>query len=76
MRGAQHEGEILTFASRTMWNRLLALGLTDELHLMLGPKASGVGSSMFDAPTKLSLLGTQSLQGSDNVLLRYQVESR
>ena len=66
-------GDILVFASRTMWNGLLAHGLVDELHLMVGPRALAGGTSTFDRPTDLALLDVRRPDGSDNVLLRYAV---
>jgi dihydrofolate reductase len=70
----QHgSGDILVFASRTMWNGLLAHGLVDEIHLMVGPRALAGGTPTFDRPTDLHLLDVRRLDGSDNVLLRYAV---
>jgi dihydrofolate reductase len=69
-RGA---GDILVFASRTMWNGLLAQGLVDEIHLMVGPRALPGGTPVFDGPTDLQLLDVRRFEGSDNVLLRYAV---
>jgi len=69
-RGA---GDILVFASRTMWNGLLAQGLVDEIHLMVGPRALPGGTPAFDGPTDLQLLDVRRFEGSDNVLLRYAV---
>ena len=69
----QGDGDILTFASRTMWNGLLPAGLIDELHLMVGPAALGGGTPVFGLPVNLSLLETRRFDGSDNVLLRYGV---
>ncbi|HYO37938.1 MAG TPA: dihydrofolate reductase family protein [Geodermatophilus sp.] len=66
-------GDILVFASRTMWNGLLAGGLVDEIHLMVGPRALAGGTPTFDRPTDLSLLDVRRPGGSDNVLLRYAV---
>jgi len=66
-------GDILIFASRTMWNGLLAQGLIDEVHLMVGPRALAGGTPTFDRPTDLRLLDVRRTEGSDNVLLRYAV---
>jgi dihydrofolate reductase len=65
------DGECVVFGSRTMWNGLLADGLLDELHLMVGPTALVSGVPLFTAPTRLTLEGTRTFPGSDNVLLRY-----
>ena len=66
-------GDILVFASRTMWNGLLVQGLVDEIHLMVGPRALAGGTPVFDRPTDLALLDVRRPDGSDNVLLRYAV---
>lgn len=67
--------DILTFGSRTLWTDLLAAGLVDELHLMVGPVAVGGGIPAFgDAPVpRLRLLDTLRREGSENVVLRYAV---
>ena len=73
-RGEGDEGgDILVFGSRTTWNDLLAAGLVDELHLMVGPVVLGGGTPAFqDVKTgPLRLLGTRSWEGSGNLLLRY-----
>lgn len=64
-------GDILSFASRVMWNSLLTQGLVDELHLMVGPRGLGDGTPIFTAPVDLALLEVRQFEGSDNVLLRY-----
>jgi dihydrofolate reductase len=67
-------GETLVFGSRTLWNDLLAAGLVDELHLMVGPVVLGEGVRAFDRPVPgLRLAETRRFDGSDNVLLRYEV---
>jgi dihydrofolate reductase len=66
-------GDILVFASRTTWNGLLAQGVVDEIHLMVGPRALAGGTPAFDRPTDLRLLDVRRPDGSDNVLLRYAV---
>jgi dihydrofolate reductase len=66
-------GDILVFGSRTMWNGLLAQGLVDEIHLMVGPRALAGGTPVFDRPTDLALLDVRRPEASDNVLLRYAV---
>lgn len=66
-------GDILVFGSRTLWNDLLAAGLVDELHLMVGASVLGAGSPAFggaSVPT-LRLIGTETRNGSDNVIVRY-----
>jgi len=69
--------DILIFASRTLWNELLAAGLVDELHLIVGSVVVGDGTPIFAtaSPAPLRLLGTQSWDGSDNVLVRYATTS-
>jgi dihydrofolate reductase len=64
-------GECVVFGSRTMWNGLLSAGLIDELHLMVGATVLGSGVPLLRTPHRLSLNGTRTFPGSDNVLLRY-----
>jgi dihydrofolate reductase len=69
-------GDILTFGSPTLWNDLLAAGLVDELHLMVGPVVLGDGLAAFGpgvTATGLRLTDVRRWEGSDNVLLSYQV---
>lgn len=64
--------DIVVFGSRTMWNGLLADGLVDEVHLMVGATVLGDGTPTFDAPVPaLRLLESRPFDGSDNVLLRF-----
>ena len=66
-------GDILVFGSRTLWNDLLAAGLVDELHLMVGAVVLGGGTPAFqgDKVTPLRLIDTTSRKGSHNLLIRY-----
>lgn len=65
-------GDILMFGSGTVWNDLLAAGLVDELHLMVGPGAVGGGIPAFRATVGgLRLLGTERREGFESVVLRY-----
>ena len=66
-------GDILVFGSRTLWNELLDAGLVDELHLIVGSVVVGGGTPIFgtDSAPRLRLLGAQTWDGSDNVLVRY-----
>jgi dihydrofolate reductase len=65
--------EILVFGSHTLWNDLLAAGLVDELHLMIGSGAFGDGTPAFatELATPFRLLDAQALEGSNNLLARY-----
>ena len=81
--------EILIFGSHTLWSDLLAHGLVDELHLMVGPVVVSEGTPIFDghlaiasahrpdrpieSEQSLRLIDTRSWDGSGNVLLRYHV---
>lgn len=70
--------DILMFGSRTLWNDLLAAGLVDELHLMIGAAVLGGGTPAFSAGPipPLRLMDTRRRDRSDNLLLRYKVLSR
>lgn len=70
--------DILMFGSRTLWNDLLAAGLVDELHLMVGTAVLGGGTPAFGTGPvpPLRLLETRRSDGSDNVILRYAVTGR
>lgn len=70
------DGAIVVFASRVLWNVLLAAGLVDELHLMVSPNALGSGIPAFTAPAQFEVLQTRTFPGSSNVQLRYTVPSR
>jgi dihydrofolate reductase len=63
------------FGSRTLWNDLLAHGLVDELHLMIGAVVLGAGTPAFEGqpPVWLRRVEVRGLEGSDNVLVRYEV---
>jgi dihydrofolate reductase len=69
--------DILMFGSRTLWNDLLVAGLVDELHLMIGAAVLGGGTPAFGAEPvgPLRLVSTRRRDGSDNLLLRYEVVS-
>jgi len=71
----QDGDDILVFGSRTLWGDLLAHGLVDELHLMVGPAVvAGDQHAFAGVPaTALRLLGVRRWDGSDNVLLSYAV---
>lgn len=75
---AQGGADILVFGSVPVWNDLLAAGLVDELHVMVGNGVLGDGASAFTVglTDRLELLEAQRLEGSDNVLLVYAVGDR
>jgi len=68
--------DILVFGSHTLWNDLLAHGLVDELHLMIGAGVLGAGTPAFEdrPPVSLRLIDTRTWDGSGLVLARYAVE--
>jgi dihydrofolate reductase len=68
--------EIPIFGSHILWNDLLASGLVDELHLLIGPGVVGEGVRAFETrpPAPLRLLDTRTFDGSSLLLARYAVE--
>ena len=75
---AQDGADILVFGSVPVWNDLLAAGLVDELHVMVGNGVLGDGVPAFPVglPERLPLQATRRLEGSDIVLLVYAVGAR
>jgi dihydrofolate reductase len=71
----QDSGDALVFGSRTLWGDLLAHGLVDELHLMVGASiVAGDHHAFAGVPASgLRLLDVRRWDGSDNVLLSYAV---
>jgi dihydrofolate reductase len=69
----EQDGDALIFGSRTLWTYLLAHGLVDELHLMIGPKIVAGDHHAFDGvpETGLRLLDVRRWDDSDNIVLRY-----
>ena len=70
------DGDILMFGSHVLWNDLLAAGLVDEVHFIVGSVVLGDGTPAFIGvpDSSLKLLGTESWDDSDNVLVRYGIE--
>lgn len=68
--------DILVFGSRVLWNDLLAAGLVDELHFLIGAGVVGDGVRAFAARPagSLRLLETRTFAGSSLLLARYAVE--
>jgi len=74
-RRADDSGDVVVFASKTMWNGLLRDRLVDEIHLIVSPIALGAGGPVFEQHAELDVLESRRLDGSDNVLLRYRPRS-
>lgn len=70
--------DILVFGSIPVWNDLLAAGLVDELHVMVGNAILGDGVPAFTAglPELFRLREARQLTGSDHVLLVYATGDR
>lgn len=68
--------DIVTFGSHILWNGLLAAGLVDELHLMIGAGVVGEGVRAFATrpPGSLRLLETRTFDRSSLLMARYTVE--
>ena len=68
-------GDVVIFGSRTLWSDLLAHGLVDELHLMVGPcLVAGDHHAFAEVPASAArLLDVRRWEGSENVLLSYAV---
>ena len=71
----QPGNDILITGSRTLWNDLLAHGLIDEVHLMIGNVVLGAGIPAFagSPPATLRLAEVRAWRDSDNILVRYEV---
>lgn len=65
--------DILVVGSHSTWNGLLAAGLVDELHLMIGPAFVGGGTPAYegDSPFGLRLIESRTLENSQLILARY-----
>jgi dihydrofolate reductase len=68
--------DILIFGSHVLWNGLLAVGLVDELHLMIGAGVVNEGVRAFETRPagSLRLLDTRAFDGSSLLLARYEVK--
>ena len=68
--------EILVFGSHILWNDLLAHGLVDELHLMIGAGVLAAGVHAFEGrpPVSMRLIDSRTWEGSGLLLARYAVE--
>ncbi|MCC6397276.1 MAG: dihydrofolate reductase family protein, partial [Bacteroidetes bacterium] len=68
--------EILVFGSHVLWNNLLAHGLVDELHVIIGAGVlvEGIRAFETESPGSLRLLDTRTFDGSNLLLARYAIE--
>jgi dihydrofolate reductase len=72
---AESGGDIVVAGSHILWNDLLARGLVDELHLMIGAVVLGAGTPAFDRKpdVHLRLVDVHKLDDSENMVTRYEV---
>jgi dihydrofolate reductase len=70
--------DIVCFGSLRTWNDLLAHGLVDELHILVGPGAIASGVPTFSKPVEqeLTLVDVRRMEDSQLVALRYTVSAR
>jgi dihydrofolate reductase len=70
--------DIVVLGSHVLWNDLLAGGLVDELHLVIGPVILSSGTPLFtgDPGVRLRPLGMRTWDDSDNTVVRYAVGER
>jgi dihydrofolate reductase len=68
-------GPVVTFGSMTTWNDLLAAGLIDELHIMVGAgvRIDGVPAFSVRPPVPMRLTAARQLGDSNIALLRYSM---
>jgi dihydrofolate reductase len=68
-------GPLVTFGSMTTWNGLLAAGLVDELHIMIGAGVliEGVPAFSVRPPGQMRLTDARRLGKSNIALLRYSL---
>ena len=70
--------DLLIYGSHVLYNALLAQGLVDELHLLVGNVLLGQGVPTFEPrlAQRWALLGHKQLPGSDTVALHYDCRPR
>ena len=73
LRGTE-DADILVFGSRTLWTDLLAHGMVDELHVLVGPKIVAGDHRAFTALPQidLTLIGARTWKESSTVVLSYR----
>ncbi len=76
LREQDDEHDVLIFGSRTVWTDLLAHGLVDELHVMIGPKLVVGDHRAFTGVPEISLrlLDVRTWKDSSSVVLHYAVD--